>query len=323
MDSLILNYDNIPVVKEFYALGTVIGFKLYGKRAEEAIKEAAEKLMDIDDRMSVFKEDSEISQINKNAAIKPVKVSGDTFGIINSAVYYSKLSKGIFDITVRPVMDLWGIRRNDIVPEEKVSSRIQRLVDYRDILIDEEEKTVMLQRPNQKLDLGSIAKGFAADEIKKILDKNEVPAGILDLGGNVYVHGLKPDGDKFRIGFQAPFETVGQFALSTELSDRAAVTTGVYERYFKKDSKLYHHVMDTRTGRPCENGILSAAVIADTSMEGDALSTCAFVMGYEEGKKFLKSFGAEGIWMDSKNRVFATDGIKESIKIENSNYKLM
>jgi thiamine biosynthesis lipoprotein len=205
-----------------------------------------------------------------------------------------------------------------------------REVDRGDIEINRAASTVFLGKPGMILDLGAIAKGFAADQGALILEKAGVKAAVIDLGGNILVYGEKP-GRVFsprprrtwRVGIQDPRDTRGSYIGVLETPGKSVVTSGVYERYFTRDGKRYHHILSTETGYPVENGLLSVTVIADHSIDADALSTAAFALGWEKGAALLGKTGAEGIFVFEDQSVRVSPGLRESFTLsETSGYFL-
>lgn len=315
----------ISAARTFYALGTVIQFKAYGQNAENACDKATDKIYEIDNNMSVFIPDSEISKINQNAGIAETTVSADTYYVISQAIKYSSISKGAFDPTIRPMTSLWGIlTENASIPDKDEIDRDISLVNYRDIILNDKALSVRLKSRNQALDLGAIAKGFAADQVKRIFSEYGIESAIIDLGGNISAMGCKSDTTAWRIGIQDPLKRRGQFAGIINVSDKSVVTSGNYERYFINDGRRYHHLIDPVTGSPCDNGIISATIISDKSIDGDALSTCAFVMGLDKGLKLVESIeGIDAIFITEGKKIHITSGIVESFKVsENAGYIL-
>ena len=309
-------------VKQFYILGTIIELKVYGGNAEKAIDDAILKLNEIDDKMSVFKNSSEVSIINSNAGISHCVVSTDTYFVIKKAVEYSKLSEGAFDATIRPVVELWGINTDHAkIPKTLEIKNDMKLINYKDIILNDKAKSIKLRNENQQIDLGAIAKGFAADEVKNILIRNDIKHAIIDLGGNIYALGNKPDGTLWNIGIQDPINKSGKYVGIVCVQNKSVVTSGNYERYFIKEGKRYHHIIDPRTGEPSENGIISATVVSEYSIDGDALTTCVYVMGIEKGLKIIQSIdGAEAILITKDKKVYVTSGIRDTFKLTNDEY---
>jgi len=311
-----------PIIKEYYSLGTIIQFKVYGNKALQAIDKAINKINDIDDKMSVFKGNSELSKINYNAGKGATKVGKDTYLVIKKAVEYSALSGGAFDPTIRPVVGLWGIHTDHtrIPNKDEIHDKI-KLVNYKDIILNEKDSSVMLKNEQQELDLGGIAKGFAADEVRNIFQKTKIENAIIDLGGNIFAMGSKIDGTPWNIGIQNPIKSRGEFVGIIGVTNKSVVTSGNYERYFASDGKRYHHLIDPLTGNPSVSGIISATIISDHSIDGDALSTCAFIMGVDTGMTLIESMkGVDAIFITENKMIYATSGIKENFKLLNNDF---
>lgn len=246
-------------------------------------------------------ETSEISRINASAGT-PVKVSQETIDLIALGLDYCELSGGKFDITIAPLSDLWNFTDlpEHTVPDAGAIEEARSHVDYRKVLVDENACTVTLQDPQAKIDLGGIAKGYIADRLKEYLKKEGIEHALINLGGNVLTLGTSFDGSPFRIGIQKPFDEQNTPIDIVEIQDRSVVSSGVYQRYFKKDGKLYHHILNPETGYPYANHLLQATVITGSSADGDALSTCCFALGLEEGSALIES-------LEDVQAVFVTD----------------
>jgi len=311
-----------PCVKQFYTLGTIIELKVHGPNAEKSIIEAISKLSQIDDKMSVFKDFSEVSIINRNAGISYCKVSDDTYFVIKRAVEYSKLSGGAFEPTIRPLVGLWGVNTDHArIPKLDEIRYYMRLINYKDIILNDKDKSIILRNENQQIDLGAIAKGFAADKVKDILIENNIENAIIDLGGNIYALGNKPDGALWNIGIQDPIKVRGEYVGIVSVKNKSIVTSGNYERYFIEEGKRYHHIINPMTGAPSENDIISATVISEYSIDGDALTTCVYVMGIKKGLKLIESIeGTEAIFITKDKQVYVTQGIVDTFKLTNEEY---
>ena len=168
------------------------------------------------------------------------------------------------------------------------------------------------------IDLGAIAKGFIADRIKEYLLENNVQSALINLGGNVLLVGSKPNGDDFKVGIQKPFEDRNETIAIMELSDVSIVSSGIYERYFKQDDILYHHILNPSTGYPYDTGLTAVTVITNHSVDGDALSTTAFALGLEQGMEFINSLeDVYAVFITKENELYYSDGFKETIPISN------
>ena len=313
-----------PVTKEFYVLGTIIQLTVYKSEDETALEEAIERLVDLDNKMSFYKDFSEVSRINKNAGKTAEEVSKDTFFVIEKALKYSELSKGAFDITIRPIISLWGIgSEQPQVPSEAQIIKSLKLVNYKDVILDKKAKTIKLNNEKQCIDLGSIAKGYAADQVRDIFLKNNISSAMINLGGNVFALGNKPNGSLWNIGIQDPLRDRGEYVGIVSFADKSIVTSGNYERFFISNGKKYHHIIDSNTGYPSDNGVISATIISEYSIDGDALSTCAYVMGLEKGLNLIEAIaGVEGIFITQDKRIHTTSGIKNNFTLTNKAYTL-
>lgn len=300
-------------------LNTIIKIEAFGPDASSAIDQAFARIGDIEKKMTVNADSSEIVEVNKRAGKESYKVSPDTFYVVKKGTEYSQLSQGRFDITIGTLVKLWGIGTDKArVPELDEITKALKLVDYRQLELDEKSNSIFLKKEGMALDLGAIAKGYAADEAARILRENGVESGLIDLGGNIYALGKKPDGRPWKIGVQNPFEPRGSSFATLEVADKTLVTSGIYERYFEKNGKRYHHILDTSTGFPVENGLASVTIVSESSIDADAMSTMAFSMGLNSGTKFIeRQKGVEAIFVTTDRKVYATSGVK------NYNFKII
>lgn len=314
-----------PVTKTNFLLDTVIQITAYGPNASESIEEVFDRISDIEKKMNSKGEKSEIINVNNAAGSNFVKVSPDTFFVVEQGIIYSDLSKGRFDITVGPLVNLWDIGSDNprVPPEEQISLSLQH-INYKDILLDKENYSIMLKKPGMAIDLGAIAKGYAADEAVRILKEKGINTAIVDLGGNVYALGKKPNGKPWRVGIQNPDSNRGQVFATVMVSDKTLVTSGPYERFFEKDGKRYHHILDPHSGYPVENGLVSVTIISDSSIEADSLSTAVFAMGLENGMELVKSLPqVEAVFVTADFKVYTSPGIKKyNFQINDDKYKL-
>ena len=303
-------------------MGTIIQLKVYGSNAKEATEKALERINDIETKMSVNIETSEVTKLNAKAGISAEKLSMDTYSVIEKSVQYSKLTQGTLDITIEPIVKLWGIGTDkERIPLKAEINEKLKLVDYNDIILDSKNSTVQLRRTGQAIDLGAIAKGYTADEIKKVLISNKISSALINLGGNVYAVGNKTDGTSWNIGLQNPLDTRGKYIGTISVTDKSVVTSGNYERFFILDEKRYHHIFDSKTGYPSESGLISTTIISDNSIDGDALSTSTFIMGLTKGMKLVESIkGVEAIFITADKKVYTTSGIKDNFNLTSKEF---
>jgi thiamine biosynthesis lipoprotein len=314
-----------PVTKTNFLLDTLIQITAYGDNASNAIDQAYDRINDIQKKMTASGDDSEVIDINKKAGKDFQKVSPDTFYVIKKGLYYSQSSHGRFDITIGPLVKLWGIGTDKArVPSRAEIKNALGHINYKNVVLNENENSVMLKEPGMAIDLGAIAKGYAADEVVRILKANGIKSAAADLGGNIYVLGKKPNGSPWKIGIQDPFEPRGNTFATVDVADKTLVTSGVYERYFIKDGKRYHHILDTSTGYPVDNGLVSVTIISDSSIDADGLSTTVFALGLKDGMKYVEKVPhIEAVFVTKDRKVYTSSGIeKYNFKIINSQFRL-
>lgn len=299
-----------PVTKSGTYFDTLISITVYDRRYSDEVDHCFSMADRFDRLFSMNKKSSDIWRIN-HAKGQPVNVSDDTAKIIRDGLKYSAISDGAFDITIGRLTSVWEkAREKKEIPSDELVKEALSTVDYRNVLIDGNKVT--LKNPDAMIDLGGIAKGYIADRMKSYLKKHHVPSALINLGGNVLVIGDKPDGSHYRIGIQEPFASEGTTVTEVAVSDKSVVTSGIYERYFKKNGKIYHHIIDTGTGYPEENGIKSVTVISKKSVDGDALSTVLFVLGSDKGiEKAEKMDGIECAYILSDGSFKMTSGMKK------------
>jgi len=310
------------IVREFYSLGTSNQLKAYGKNAIKAINQSIKKVYEIDNKMSVFKINSEISKINKNAGSQSQIVGDDTYYVIHKAIKYCLLSKGAFDITVRPLVSLWGIgKEGQQIPSSNEIKDKLKIINYKDIVIDKNDNSIFLKNKKQEIDVGGIAKGYAADEVKNIMIKKGIKSALINLGGNILVIGTKSDGTPWNVGIQDPFRTRGEFALTISVLNKSVVTSGNYERYFEVEGKRFHHIINPSTGYPSESDIVSATIISNNSIDGDGLSTGVYIMGVQKAIKLIEEIeDVDAILITKSKEVYVTSGMMEKFTITSDEF---
>lgn len=281
---------------------TVIKVEILDYSDEEVIKGCEDICKKYDAMFSKTNENSEISKINQ-AAGQPVEVSDDMITIIKKGLYYSRLSQGAFDITIGSVSNLWDFKSEEpVIPAADAVAAAKNHVNFLNIIL--KNNTVTLTDPNTQLDVGAIAKGYIADRLKDYLKENGVKHAVINLGGNVLTLGTKADGSDYNIAIQKPFDKSGEAIASVKISDKSVVTTGNYQRYFEKDGKIYHHVLDPKTGMPCETDLYSVSIITVSSLTADALSTVCFLKGYQEALALVNQLNnVDAVFVTSDNKV--------------------
>ncbi|WP_455089528.1 FAD:protein FMN transferase [Peptoanaerobacter stomatis] len=312
---------------KMFFLNSILTLNIIDEDADkdEIYKKVQERVQELEEKFTINADSSEVSEINQNAGIRPVKVSKDTYYVIKSSIKYSELSGGKFDITVGDLVKLWGIGtdKEKVPSDDEIKSALAK-IDYRKIVLDDTAQTVFLQDEGMVIDLGAIAKGYVADEIIKILEENNIKSAIVNLGGNVYVHGSK-NGKDFKVGIRDPFsQDANAYFGIYKTQDESIVTSGVYERYFIKNGVRYHHILSTSTGYPIDNELMSTTILTKNSMVADALSTTTFALGVDDGLKLIENTpGVEAIFVTKDKKVYITSGVNKKLELTNKEYEIL
>lgn len=296
-----------PVSQEIFAMDTYMTVTAYGDNAQKGVTDAVAEIQRLDNLLSIGKEDSEISKLNKSGC---AAMSDDTAVMVTKALDLYKSTGGAFDITVLPLMELWGFTTQEyyVPTEDEIQSTLQR-VGADKLTWDESTKTLTLG-DKQEIDLGGIAKGFTSSRIMEIFKKDGVTCGMVSLGGNVHLLGTKQDGSAWRVGIQDPNNTDDMLGV-LEANDCAVITSGAYERNFEKDGVTYHHIIDPATGKPSNSGLTSVTIVSKDGTLADGLSTSLFVMGKDKAIAYWKQHADEfdTILVDKDRNVYITEGI--------------
>jgi thiamine biosynthesis lipoprotein len=275
--------------------------------AESSIDAGMAELRRLDAMMSLYKDASEITRVNLAAGKGPVRVSPEMIEVVEHAAEISRLSGGVFDVSIGPLVVLWQMRlKEGTIPTDEEIARVRPLVNYRNIEVDKKDSTIFLKRTGMIMDFGGM-KGYMADRVAELLKKRGVKNAVIAVAGDIWVLGRREDGSPWRIGVQHPREHDKTLTV-LELSDKYVSTSGDYERFVIREKKRYHHIIDPRTGKPSK-GVISATLIGDKGAFIDPLAKIPFILGPEEGLKIVRKLGAEAIIVDEQGKVFTTDGI--------------
>lgn len=304
--------------KSMIAMDTVVVLKVVSDsqdKADQAIEKTFEEIKKLEAFFDAKLAGSDVSKINAGAGIAPVKVSPETIDVIIKAVYASVKTNGAFDITIGAVSRLWDFHKK-IKPDEAAVSEALQLVNYKNIAIDTKNQTVYLKKKGMSIDVGGIAKGYAADKAVETLRKHGIKSGLVSIAGDIKAFGLKPDLKFWKVGIQNPRqkEKRDEIIASADLPDLAISTSGDYQRYFMEGDKRYHHILDPKTGYPV-SGCMSVTVFAGDGAMTDAFSTGVFVLGHEKGFRLLESLGFDAVIVDKEGKIFVTPNLKGRIKI--------
>ena len=297
-----------------FAMSTYIDQQIYSNNtpaANKVISDTMTALKSYEDRLSMYITGSEISKINSNAGVAAEKVSENTFALIKRAVGYCEMSGGLFDITIAPVTKAWGVNSdNPRVPSQGELDALKKLINYKDIVLDEETQTIMLKNKGQAIDLGAVAKGEACNVVRELYKNEGISAGLLSIGGNIMVIGEKPNGKGFVIGVRDPRGTQNDAIGTVKLTNTTLSTSGDYERFFEKDGKYYHHIMDPKTAAPAETDLMSVTIISPDGAYADFLSTYLFLLGRDKALEKMDELNVGVIVVDKKCNVYLSESVK-------------
>lgn len=284
---------------------TIVNIQIWGAEDDSVFQKCEALCQHYENLFSRTIETSDVSRINQaNGA--PVTVDPETAELIRIGLDYGTLSDGAFDITIAPLSILWNFGHNDgQIPSPAAIEEAKSHVNYQKVKVS--GNAVQLLDKRAAIDLGAIAKGYIADQLKICLEEAGIEHGLISLGGNTLAIGKKPNGAPFKIGVQKPFAEQNEVLTSLDLVDQSVVSSGTYERYFKKNGILYHHLLDPTTGYPYENGLQQVTILSEKSVDGDALSTTCFALGLEKGSRLIES-------LDGVRAIFVTeDGQMHSV----------
>jgi len=301
-----------------HAMGTNVTVWLW-TGDERAAAQAAEavfaEMKRLDKKMTTWEADSEVSQINTAAGVKPVKVSEETYAVIDRAVDISRRSKGVFDISIGAFKGVWKFDE-DIdfsLPDPADVKKRLALVGWKDIVLGgkEGQRTVFLRRKGMSITLGGIAKGYAVDKCVELLRKRGLTDFMIQAGGDMYIAGSK-SGDPWMVAIRDPRGPANTFFATAPIENHSFSTSGDYERGFVKDGVRYHHILDTRNGQPA-HASRSVTVRAKDAFTADAWSKVMFIMGPKDALELIKReklTDFEVVWVDDKNQIVMTDGMR-------------
>ena len=300
--------NNEPHQKSFFAMDTYITAEAYGNNAEAALNSAQERIISLERLWSVTDENSEIYSVNHSGG-EAVELSGETAELLNFALNISADTDGALDCTLYPVLTQWGFTTGEYrVPDDETLSELLENTGYEKVHLNGNRVTVP---QDMQLDLGAVGKGYAGDLAAEVLKENGVNSALLNLGGNIQAIGSKPDGTPWKIGLRNPFGE-GSFA-ALEISDRAVITSGGYERFFADENGVeYHHILNPKTGKPADSGIISATIIGSEGRLCDALSTAVFVMGLDSAEQLWRQRNDfEMVLISDNGKIYITEGLAE------------
>ena len=297
----------------FEMMGTFIDLVVHHQNGEQLIKDAYIQLKDYATRFTVNQADSELMRVNLNAGIAPIVVAPDLFELIKLGKHYSEDVSTPFNIAIGPLVKTWRIGFQEAtVPSQEVINEKLALVDPTQIILNEQQHSVFLSQKGMEIDLGSIAKGYFADQVMQRLTEAGVDNGYISLGGNVLTIGHSPNNpnNAWNVGIQNPLSQRGDVIRIVPLQGMSMVTSGINERFFESNGQRYHHLLDGKTGMPISTDIASLTIVSKKSVDGEIWSTAGFLPSTSQSISYLNTIeGIEAIAVSIDGDVLTTNGL--------------
>ena len=313
--------DEEPYSRDIFAMDTYMTVSAYGDAGEKAVDAAVKEINRLDALLSTGKASSEVSELNANDG---GKLSADTNALMDAALDLYKSTDHVFDITIYPVMKLWGFTdQNYKVPSDGDLKAALELVNASTLDYNKSKKTVDFTVKGTQIDFGGIAKGYTSATVAQLYRDLGVTSGLINLGGNVQTVGFKPDGSEWRIGIQHPEDENNMLGV-VQTHDQAVITSGGYERNFEEDGVVYHHIIDPSTGYPADSGLISVTIVSEDGTLADGLSTSLFIMGREKAAEYWKAHQKEFefILCEDDGTLVVSNGLKEKFTPKDENAKV-
>lgn len=280
---------------------------------DRAVQVAFDEIKRLEQLLSTWRPDSELSRVNAEAGHQPVQVSRETLELVVRSIEMAQLTNGGFNIAVGPAMEVWSFTERQHIPEKEQLERLKRLVDWTNILIDKEARTMYLPRKGMRVDVGGIGKGYAADRAVEEMKRVGATGGVVALSGDIKTFGVLPDLGGFPVGIRHPRQEGGIIAM-IDLTDEAISTAGDYERFFERDGVRYHHILDPRTLQPART-CQSVTVVAKEGTVADGLDTGIFVLGPERGMALVERLPyVEAIIIDNEGKMTVSSGLRDRLR---------
>ena len=287
------SFSQVEQTKTVNLMGSVFQITLVDLdsiTAHQNINKAVAEIERIENLISEWRPHTQISQVNQNAGIQPIKVDKEVFELTKKAIWFSEITEGAFDISIVAMDKIWKFDGTmEKLPSKKAIRKSIANVNYKNIVLDSINSTIFLSKKGMKIGFGSIGKGYAADKARKLMQQFGIKAGIINAAGDVATWGTQIDGNPWRIGVNNPLET-GETIDILEFSGNNAVTTsGNYEKYAEINDKRYSHIINPKTGYPSTE-LMSVTIIGENAEICNGFSTSIMVLGLEKGKKLLEKF---------------------------------
>jgi thiamine biosynthesis lipoprotein len=305
-------------------MGTLVSITAVAPTHEgaiDAITAGFQEVKRLEQLLSTWIPDSELSKVNAAAGHSAVRVSMETMVVVRKSLQVAEITDGAFNIAIGPAVDAWNISAEGRLPTSDELAALKPLVDLQDVHTDVWERTIYLQKPGMRIDVGGIGKGYAADQVVEVMKKAGAAAGVVALSGDIKTFGRLPDGAQFPVAIRHPRKE-GEIFARIDLQDEAISTAGDYERFFVKDGVRYHHILDPHTLQPAR-GCQSVTVVAKEGVMADGLDTGIFVLGAERGMELVEQLAdVEAIIVDGEGRVLVSSGLTDRVKLSRENGEL-
>lgn len=311
-----------------YAMETHVDLIAYGKNGQSAVDNAFSNILMLENMISSDNMSSETVKIAQCAGFESVKISQTTMDILKSAKELSQLTDGMYDITLRPIKDMWDFDQTESYPYIPYDGQLKLMLDYtgyEKLVLDEVNMTAYLPNQACSIELNSASKGAACDGAISSYKNLGISSAMVRAGTSIGVLGSKPGGTAWNIELSDPAKqasTESSKLGTLKLKDSFVSTIGMYEKYFEKDGKVYHHILNPKTAYPVENDLISVSIVCDNGTISDMLSTACFAVGMQESKVLLDKYNAQAIFVDKNNNVYVTSGLKDKFSLENSTYTI-
>ncbi|MFI3201771.1 MAG: FAD:protein FMN transferase [Eubacteriales bacterium] len=322
-------YSSEPISKTDFVLDTVATITIYQENDTQLLEDAFALCRSYESIFSATNPSSELYQLNEqfqSQSHTPIPISYELGNLIDSALHFAETSKGAFDPTIGVLTTMWDFTSDTpTIPEEEHLLAALPLIDYQSLTIDGlslvnnaaestnlNPITITNHMLGTRIDLGAIAKGYIADQLKVFLLEQGVTSAYINLGGNIVCIGSKPQNQPFQVGIQKPFEEYSELIAQMSVEDASVVTCGIYERSFSYADQLYHHILNPKTGYSYVHDLTSVTIISPHSIDGDALSTICYALGIDEGIALIEALPEiHGIFIDKQGYITYTKGFQE------------
>ena len=298
-------------------MGTLVSITAVGRttlEANAAISAGFQEIKRLEQLLSTWIPDSELSRVNAAAGRSAVMVSPETMTVVRTSLQIAEMTDGAFNIAIGPAVDAWNISAEPRLPTSEELAALKSLIDLDEVHTDGGERTIYLHKPGMRIDVGGIGKGYAADQAVLVMKKAGAVAGVVALSGDIKTFGRLPDAGSFTVGIRDP-RMEGEILAEILLQDEAISTAGDYERFFEKDGVRYHHILDPLTLQPARE-CQSVSVVAKEGIWADGLDTGIFVLGPKRGMELVERLeDVEAIIVDSAGRLLISSGLRNRVVI--------